>query len=384
MALGKSNASSNRVYYGWWIVLAAFLNLFFVVGIIFYGFPVFYPYFVESLGFTRAQVTQGFFLGFLFAGLPFGVLAGTLIDRIGARFVILAGVGLVGIPLLLMGAMNRFWQFEVLCIVEVIGYVLAGPIANQVLIAQWFQRRRGQAMGYAYLGLGLGGVVAPMSINFLARSLGWRHALELVGTLILLVLFPIGILVTRSSPQESRIAPEALGETPPSLGASPALMPPSVEVSKAVRSALLAHPRRFHSDHRRNRRGDPTLYFVSNGRRLLGYRCVKVFYDSAGSKLGRPGNRRPPCGPFSEGVHHGCLLFLDRCVRVLTRLSSLDCHLMVLRPGVWIFDGCRLHADSSCDFRLLWHGFSRQTSRAHYHGILHWPMGVSVPRRKTL
>jgi MFS family permease len=237
MALGKSNASSNRVYYGWWIVLAAFLNLFFVVGIIFYGFPVFYPYFVESLGFTRAQVTQGFFLGFLFAGLPFGVLAGTLIDRIGARFVILAGVGLVGIPLLLMGVMNRFWQFEVLCIVEVIGYVLAGPIANQVLIARWFQRHRGRAMGYAYVGLGLGGVVAPMSINFLARSLGWRHALELVGTLILLVLFPIGILVTRSSPQESGIAPETFGEIPPSLGASPDLLPSSVEVSKAVRSA---------------------------------------------------------------------------------------------------------------------------------------------------
>src|SRR5690349_8805569 len=132
MALGKPNSSANRIYYGWWIVVAAFLNLFFVVGILFYGFPVFYPYFVESLGFTRAQVTQGFLLGFLFAGLPFGILAGTLIDRIGARVVILAGVGLVGLPLLLMGRMSHFWQFEVLCVVEVIGYVLAGPIANQV------------------------------------------------------------------------------------------------------------------------------------------------------------------------------------------------------------------------------------------------------------
>src|SRR6266852_4202888 len=53
----KPSYSSNRVYYGWWIVLAAFLNLFFVVGIIFYGFPFFYPYFVESLCFTRVQLT---------------------------------------------------------------------------------------------------------------------------------------------------------------------------------------------------------------------------------------------------------------------------------------------------------------------------------------
>jgi MFS family permease len=200
---------SNRIYYGWWVVFAAFLNLFFVVGIIFYGFPVFYPYFIESLGFTRAEVTQGFLLGFLLVGLPFGIVAGTLIDRIGARFVILSGVGLVGVPLLLMGSMTRFWQFEILCVLEVLGYILAGPIANQVMIARWFCRRRGQAMGYAYLGLGLGGVVAPLLVNFLARSLGWRHALESVGATVLLVLFPVGIWITRSAPEERGLAPES-------------------------------------------------------------------------------------------------------------------------------------------------------------------------------
>jgi len=77
---------SPRFFYGWWIVVAAFLNLFFSVGIIFYGFPVFYPEFVASLGFTRAQVTQGFLLGFLIVGLPTGLLAGVLIDWIGARW----------------------------------------------------------------------------------------------------------------------------------------------------------------------------------------------------------------------------------------------------------------------------------------------------------
>src|SRR5690349_22451442 len=234
MALGESNRSANRIYYGWWIVVAAFLNLFFVVGILFYGFPVFYPYIVESLGFTRAQVTQGFLLGFLFAGLPFGILAGTLIDRVGARVVILAGVGLAGLSLLLMGGMKRFWQFELLCIVEVIGYVLAGPIANQVLVARWFGRRRGRAMGYAYLGLGLGGVAAPMLVNSLARSWGWRHGLELLGTFILLVLFPIGIWVTRSSPGDCGVDPIAFsGEALPFENSQASN---AVSVSQAARS----------------------------------------------------------------------------------------------------------------------------------------------------
>lgn len=236
IATNRAAASDNGPYYGWWIVVAAFLNLFFVVGIIFYGFPVFYPYFVESLGFTRAQLTQGFLLGFLFAGLPFGVLAGALIDKIGPRLVILAGVMLVAASLILMSSMTSFWQFETLCIVEVVGYVFAGPIANQVLIARWFERRRGQAMGYAYLGLGLGGVVAPILVNYLAHSIGWRHALELIGVAILVVLVPTGLWITRSKPADRQVDPIRFGEAVKAASAPDQSSANSLGVAQAVRT----------------------------------------------------------------------------------------------------------------------------------------------------
>jgi len=234
---GQSRDSdpSPRIFYGWWIVLAAFLNLFFAVGIIFYGFPVFYPAFVASLGFTRTQVTQGFLLGFLLVGLPFGLLAGALIDRIGARWVILSGVGFIGIPLILMGSMTRFWQYELLCIAEVLGYTLAGPIANQVLVSRWFQARRGRAMGYAYLGLGLGGVVSPQLANLLVRNFGWRHALEIIGAFILIVLFPVGFWITRSSPAEMGLAPD--GVSPARSANADLNEPASSGISAAMRTA---------------------------------------------------------------------------------------------------------------------------------------------------
>ena len=228
---------STRIFYGWWIVVAAFLNLFFAVGIIFYGFPVFYPAFVESLGFTRAQVTQGFLLGFLMAGLPFGLLAGAAIDRIGARRVILSGTGLVGISLLLMGSMTRLWHYELFCIMEVLGYVLAGPIANQVLVAHWFRVRRGRAMGYAYLGLGLGGVVSPLLVHFLMRSFGWRHALEVVGLLILVVLFPVGIWITRSTPGEMDLLPDGADSSGLREEKNNAPVTPASGVGAAIRTA---------------------------------------------------------------------------------------------------------------------------------------------------
>jgi len=203
-----ANVESSRIFYGWWVVAAAFLNLFFVVGIIFYGFPVFYASFVESLGFTRAQVTQGFFLGFLIIGLPSGLIAGAVIDRIGARWVIVTGAALVAGSLALMARMTKLWEYEALCVMEVLGYVLAGPIANQVLVSKWFRARRGRAMGLAYLGLGAGGVASPLLVNYLIRTYGWRHALETIAIALAVVLLPVGIGVTRSSPEECGLQPD--------------------------------------------------------------------------------------------------------------------------------------------------------------------------------
>jgi len=217
-----------RVFYGWWIVLAAFLNLFFSVGIVYYGFPVFYPSMIDSLGFTRAQLTQGFLLGFVAATLLFGVLAGVLIDRLGSRQVIRIGIWCVGLPLILMGSMTRLWQYYLLCIMEVVGYVLTGPIPNQVLISNWFRLKRGRAMGGAYLGLGVGGAISPLLINGLIQSLGWRRAFEIIGTLILVVLFPVAQWITRSSPRELDLLSDGL---------SPAFTPASEPGSGAVNSA---------------------------------------------------------------------------------------------------------------------------------------------------
>ncbi len=233
-----STIQSTRIFYGWWIVVAAFLNLFFAVGIIFYGFPVFYPALADSLGFGRAQLTQGFLLGFLIAGLPFGLVAGTVIDRVGARWVILAGVGLIGMSLILMGSMTKLWHYELLCITEVLGYVLAGPIGNQVLVARWFQARRGRAMGYVYLGLGLGGVASPLLSNFLIRNFGWRHALEFIGSLVMIVLIPVAIFVTRSVPADLGLSPDGAtdGHGSPAIAeyGNSSLWP--VDVQSAIRT----------------------------------------------------------------------------------------------------------------------------------------------------
>jgi len=222
----------SRVFYGWWIVVAAFLNLFFAVGIVFYGFPVFYPSLIESLHFSRQQATTGMFLGFA-AATPLLFLVGALIDRLGARSAILIGTGFVGASLFLMGGIHTLTQYYLLCFTEVLGYVSAGPIANQVLVANWFRKMRGRAMGYAYLGLGFGGAVSPLLVHWLIETAGWRKAFEVIGVLIVAILFPIGIWVTRSAPRDLGLFPDGARPDPAAAEAAA----PSRTTREAARTA---------------------------------------------------------------------------------------------------------------------------------------------------
>jgi len=224
---------SAGFFYGWRIVGAAFLNLFLTTGIVYYGFPVFYPSLIDSLGFSRQQATAGIFYGFVVMAPLFGLLAGVLIDRAGARAVILCGVGFLGLSLIFMGTIGSIRQYYLLCITEVIGYVLAGPIPNQVLIANWFRAWRGRAMGYAYLGLGLGGAASPVLIHALIENLGWRRAFQAVGAIILIVLFPVGIGITRSTPGEMGLFPDGIASDEANGGGVEA---PSLPVRKAIRT----------------------------------------------------------------------------------------------------------------------------------------------------
>ena len=46
--------------------------------------------------------------------------------------------------------------------------------------------------------------------TYLIRNFGWRTALEIGGTLMLAVLFPVGVWVTRSTPSEMGLLPDGV------------------------------------------------------------------------------------------------------------------------------------------------------------------------------
>jgi sugar phosphate permease len=186
------------------------MSLFAIVGIALYGLPFFYDFMVRDFGWTRTQVTSGNALSKLIVGPALGFAAGWFIDRFGPRRLMIVGILLAGTALIGLGSINTLTGFYFFYLFNAVGYLFGGPLPNQVLLSRWFTRTRGRAMGFAYLGIGVGGALVPLIAAALERQLGWNDALRALGVLIIVAALPLALSV-----KESPDALPAAGTAPP-------------------------------------------------------------------------------------------------------------------------------------------------------------------------
>ncbi len=173
----------------------AFVVLFCIVGVALWGLPFYYDFMVQQFGWTRAQVTSGNALSKLVVGPIFGFIAGWVVDRFGPRRLMMIGIVMAGVALVGLGWTASLGMFYFFYFFNALGYVCGGPLPNQVLLTGWFDRSRGKAMGFAYLGIGIGGATVPWISHALVQHFGWQVALRMLGFSIVVVSFPLAFLV---------------------------------------------------------------------------------------------------------------------------------------------------------------------------------------------
>ena len=177
------------------VAATAFVVLFWIVGVSLWGLPFFYDFMVQQFGWTRAQVTSGNALSKLIVGPVFGFVAGWAVDRFGPRRVMMIGILMASAALVGFGWTLNLGMFYFFYFFNALGYVCGGPLPNQVLLTRSFDRSRGKAMGFAYLGIGIGGAAVPWMSHYLAQHFGWQAALQILGITIVAVSFPLAALV---------------------------------------------------------------------------------------------------------------------------------------------------------------------------------------------
>jgi MFS family permease len=185
-------------FYGWWIIAAAFCTFGLAVGLPYYNMPFFYDYYEKTYGWSRPDIT----LGFPLAALLTLWVGPVLVPRVSPRKLILTGTLLTLIAFMGFGRMTgSLTMYYALWFAYTVGYILSGPIAHQVIVSNWFRKKRGTAMGLVYVGVGLVGAMGAPLVKYFSEHYTFQTALQVVGGLVLLA-WPIAIFLLKDKPAE--------------------------------------------------------------------------------------------------------------------------------------------------------------------------------------
>ena len=226
---------NQRLFYGWVVLAVAALGLFASGPGQSHIFSVFVAPISEDLGISHTSIASAYALATLAAafGLPY---VGRLIDRFGARHVVLAVALSFGAAAIAFGQVTSLpWLTLGFAALRFLGQgSLMLNCAN--LVAQWFDQKRGLALSLMALGFSASMAVHPPLAQWLTEQAGWRVAWLWLGVLTWMLLIPPILLFVQNKPEDLGLRPDGASRLGQGLnGAAP---PQAAEVGLTVKQAL--------------------------------------------------------------------------------------------------------------------------------------------------
>lgn len=204
LVVSRVHGGARRVFYGWWIVAGAFVVHALSGGLLFHAFGAYFVHIQAEFGWSRTIISGSFSLARLEGGF-LGPFQGWMIDRMGARAVVRVGLIVFCLGLVLISRVDSVPIFYAAFLVVAIGSGLCGFLTLNIVLANWFERRRTTAIALAATGSSVGGLMVPL-VAWALNTFGWRTTAFCSGLLLLLLGLPVAQLI--------RHAPEAYGYAP--------------------------------------------------------------------------------------------------------------------------------------------------------------------------
>lgn len=183
-----------------WRVLSAVCIIYFITGgSVIYGMSVVLKPLIGDMGWTRAQGTSGITVLMLTIGL-LGPVVAALIDRFNIRNTVLIGAGFVAIGAVTGYFTEGLLQFYLALALLGFGASAMTFIPMSQLVARWFLRRRGLAMGLMLTSTGLGAfIMTPLFALVLEHTGNWRMLFVIMGATVPISV-ALALLVLRNHP----------------------------------------------------------------------------------------------------------------------------------------------------------------------------------------
>ena len=201
----RNRLRRNRMFYGWYIVIAGVLMYSYNSAINFYGFTAFIDPIATTFGWTYAQIS----LATSLRGIQGGALTpvmGFLVDRFPARRLAFWGIITLAAGYFLMSRATNLFMFYLSFIIMGLGGSLSISMVPQTTVARWFKKDLGKASGLLFTGNGLGGVFIPLIVSGIDHY-GWRTTTLFIALGFILFCLPLS-MIFRNRPEEYGLFPD--------------------------------------------------------------------------------------------------------------------------------------------------------------------------------
>ncbi len=192
-------------------------------GIGFYGPPIYMQAVMERTGWPIAQVSAAVTLHFLSGTLVIANLP-RLYARFGIPAITLLGSIVLGIGVNIWAHANQLWVPYTGALCSGIGWVTLGAAAVNTLIAPWYVKERPKALGKAYNGASLGGVIFSPLWVLLIERFGFAMAALVISIVAVLLIGTFAFLVFNKTPRSLGQHPDNADQPEPvpiSAGVTP-------------------------------------------------------------------------------------------------------------------------------------------------------------------
>jgi len=205
-------SQSQRIHPAWIVLGALTLCLLASTGIR-AVFGVYIKPMEAEFGWSRGALSMAAALSLLLLGAV-GPFAGRLADRWGPRRVIVFALVVLGIGSILSSFVTRLWHIYLTAgVLMAAGAGGAALSTGSAVVARWFDKRRGLAMGLAAGGMSAGQLIVIPLATVLTLTYGWRSSFLWLGIGLLVLVVPLGAWLVRNTPEERGV--RALGAQGP-------------------------------------------------------------------------------------------------------------------------------------------------------------------------
>jgi MFS family permease len=198
---------STRYFYGWNVVGATFVMALFSFGLGFYGLSVYVATLQQLYGWSASAVSAPV-TAYYIAGAFLTAAIGSFYERFGPRAVVTAGSVAMAAGVAALGAVTEPWQLYPTFLVMSVGWGAMSGAAINIILAPWFQRRRGLVVSLAFNGATLGGVIVAPALILLIDLVGFTPALATAALVLLVVLVAVAAGFMRRGPEGLGLGPD--------------------------------------------------------------------------------------------------------------------------------------------------------------------------------